>query len=249
MPKEFFLRHFHKFIFMKISFLLLVLTFSFHLAYSQNQWFKLYEDSALLVTDGKAITAAFTKDIHTIKPTLSFNINTKLNTTPYLIFYWSENGERTANLPKWDQVIEPQKQFFYQVAGSEAAGKDMFRLFFNGFYLPHELGHALEDITKGTLKGSYQEEYFANKVGLLWWKKHGKSKELKECYEFAKKVWAKLPNPVPAGSTMEEYFTANYQKASEDPFVYGYMQFKQFIQVYEDKSLPDFDTFIKSYLK
>ncbi|MFY8024565.1 MAG: hypothetical protein ACOVNO_04405 [Sediminibacterium sp.] len=234
---------------MKISFLLLVLTFSFHLAYSQNQWFKLYEDSALLVTDGKAITAAFTKDIHTIKPTLTFNLNTRLNTTPYLIFYWSENGERTANLPKWDQVIEPQKQFFYQVAGSEAAGKDMFRLFFNGFYLPHELGHALEDITKGTLKGSYQEEYFANKVGLLWWKKHGKSKELKECYEFAKKVWAKLPNPVPAGSTMEEYFTANYQKASEDPFVYGYMQFKQFIQVYEDKSLPDFDTFIKSYLK
>jgi len=234
---------------MRNSILLLVFTASFHFASAQNQWFKLYEDSASLVNDGKAITASFTKDIQKIKPTLSFNINTRLNTTPYLIFYWGENGERTANLPKWDQVIEPQKQFFYQVAGSEAAGKDMFRLFFNGFYLPHELGHALEHITKGNLKGSYQEEYFANTVGMLWWKKQGKLKELKECYEFAKKVWAKLPNPIPSGSTIEEFFTANYQKASEDPFVYGYMQFKQFIQVYEDKSLPDFDTFIRSYLK
>ena len=234
---------------MKITFLLSALILSIQLASAQPQWFKLYEDSTTLVNDGKAITAAFTKDILQLKPGISFSVNTKLNTTPYLIFYWGENGERTANLPKWDQVIEPQKQFFYQVAGSEAAGKDMFRLFFNGFYLPHELGHALEHIHKGTLKGSYQEEYFANIVGMLLCKKQGKTKELKECYEFAKKVWAKLPNPIPSGNTMEEFFTANYQKATEDPFVYGYMQFKQFILVYEDDTLPDFDSFIKSYLK
>lgn len=234
---------------MRNSILLLIFTVSFHFASAQNQWFKLYQDSTELVNDGKAITAKFTKDIQQIKPSISFSVNTVLNTTPYLIFYWGENGVRTANLPKWDQVIEPQKQFFYQVAGSEAAGKDMFRLFFNGFYLPHELGHALEHINKGNIKGSYQEEYFANQVGILWWKKQGKTQELKECYEFAKRVWAKLPNPVPSGSTIEEYFTANYQKATEDPYVYGYMQFKQFIQVYEDKTLPDFDTFIKSYLK
>lgn len=30
------------------------------------------------------------------------------------------------------------------------------------------------------------------------------------------------------------------------PYVYGYMQFKQFIEIYEDKNLPDFDTFIKT---
>lgn len=234
---------------MKITFLLSALILSIQLASAQPQWFRLYEDSTTLVNDGKAITAEFTKDILRLKPGISFSVNTKLNTTPYLIFYWGENGERTANLPKWDQLIEPQKQFFYQVAGSEAAGKDMFRLFFNGFYLPHELGHALEHIHKGTLKGSYQEEYFANIVGMLWWKKQGKTKELKECYEFAKKVWAKLPNPIPSGNTMEEFFTANYQKATEDPFVYGYMQFKQFILVYEDDTLPDFDSFIKSYLK
>ena len=49
--------------------------------------------------------------------------------------------------------------------------------------------------------------------------------------------------------TIEEYFTKNYFKATEDPYNYGYMQFKQFIEIYEDKSLPDFDSFIKSYLQ
>ena len=29
------------------------------------------------------------------------------------------------------------------VAGGEIAGKKVFGLFFNGFYLPHELGHGL----------------------------------------------------------------------------------------------------------
>lgn len=216
---------------------------------AQNNWFKLYEDSTSLVNDGKSITAAFTKDIHNIKTTLSFNVNTRLNTTPYLIFYWGENGERTANLPKWDQVIEPQKQFFYEVAGNEVEGKKLFGLFFNGFYLPHELAHAVEHYTKGNLKGSYKEEYFANIVAMLWWKKQGRTDELKSCYEMAKKVWAKLPNPIPAGSTMEDYFTKNYEQASQDPYVYGYMQFKQFIMVYEDKSLKDFDSFMISYLQ
>jgi hypothetical protein len=54
---------------------------------------------------------------------------------------------------------------------------------------------------------------------------------------------------VPEGQTVEEYFTKNYEQAAKDPFVYGYMQFAQFIKVYEDKTLPDFDTYITNYFK
>ena len=228
---------------------LFILCFVFTAGIAQKNWFTLYNDSAALVTDAKAITAAFSKDIKKIKPSIDFNVRAILNTTPYLIYYYGEGNDRTANLPKWDQVIEPQKQFFYEVAGNEAEGKKLFGLFFNGFYLPHELAHAVEHYTKGDLKGSYKEEYFANIVAMLWWKKQGRSAELKTCYEMAKKVWAKLPNPIPAGITMEEYFTNNYEQATKDPYVYGYMQFKQFIMVYEDKSLKDFDSFMISYLQ
>jgi hypothetical protein len=140
------------------------------------------------------------------------------------------------------------KKFFYEVAGGEAEGKNAFGLFFNGFYLPHELGHALQDIVEKGSVTSYNNEYFANTVAILWWRKAGKEKELKSCYEAAKKMWTKLPNPVPAGEAEDAYFTKNYEVASQNPYTYGYMQFKQFIQLYEDKTLPDFDTFIKNYL-
>jgi hypothetical protein len=46
----------------------------------------------------------------------------------------------------------------------------------------------------------------------------------------------------------EDYFTKNFNEGSRNPYTYGYMQFKQFIQIYEDTSLPEFDPFIKKYL-
>lgn len=61
-------------------------------------------------------------------------------------------------------------------------------------------------------------------------------------------MWGKLPNPIPEGMTIQEYFSKNYEKASENPYVYGYMQFKQFILIYEDKNLSNFDSFVQSYL-
>ena len=115
--------------------------------------------------------------------------------------------------------------------------------------MPHELGHAFQDvITDSTVGLSYQNEYFANTIAILWWRKHKRIKELELCYEYAKKMWSNLPNPVPKNMSEEVYFTKNYEEASQNPYTYGYMQFKQFIQIYEDKTLPDFDIFIKKYL-
>ena len=119
--------------------------------------------------------------------------------------------------------------------------------FFNGFYLPHELAHALQATTEFIIEGSYENEYFANTVAILWWRKHGREKELEQCYKSAKAIFAKLPNPIPAGITIENYFRDNCDKAGQNPFVYGFMQFKQFVLIYEDKKLLDFDTFIKEY--
>ena len=49
--------------------------------------------------------------------------------------------------------------------------------------------------------------------------------------------------------TIEEYFLKNYEKASKDPYTYGYMQFKQFIEIYEDETLPGFNAFVEKYLQ
>lgn len=214
------------------------------ISFGQKKWFSTYQDSIALVKDANAITQKFTSDLKKIDPTIKFDIKTILNTTPYLIFFYKD----AANIPLWEQVIPEQKQFFYQLAGNEPEGKKIFGLFFNGFYLPHELGHAFDYILHGEVKNSYESEYLANTIGLLWWKKQHRDTELKLCYEYAKKTWTQLPNPVPEGSTVEKYFAENYEQATQDPFVYGYLQFKQFIDLYESKNLPDFDAFIKNEL-
>lgn len=86
-------------------------------------------------------------------------------------------------------------------------------------------------------------------ISILWWRKQGKLEELKKCYDYTKEIIKKLSNPVPKGQTKEQFFGENYEVASQDPNVYGWMQFTQFIKIYEDESLPDFDTFVSYYMK
>jgi hypothetical protein len=200
-----------------------------------------------LVGDGTQITTQFISDIHQLKPDLPFDVQVIINTTPALVFF--DPDTKTVNLPFWDQLGNDSKGFFTQMGGSDADGKILFGLFFNGFYLPHELGHGLQFFAKGDEKGSYKNEFFANQVGLTWWRMHGETTQLEQCYGFAQHIVSILPDPVPKGMTIEQYFNENYDKVSSNPYIYGYMQFNQFIQIYEDKTLPEFPILVTNYLK
>lgn len=71
------------------------------------------------------------------------------------------------------QITTAQKNnFMLKLLVVKRKAKKFFGLFFNGFYLPHELGHAYEFVLKGETIGFYEGEYFANTVAMLWWKKH-----------------------------------------------------------------------------
>lgn len=233
---------------MKRKFLFFTLLLSVNFCFAQKKWFKLYTDSVSEIHDANRITEKFITTVEKISPTTKIKATPVLNTSPYLIYYDGRETQKTINLPIWKQVIEPQKQFFYQLAGNETEGQRIFGLFFNGFYLPHELGHALQLTVQGKLLSPYADEFFANQIAILWWRKQGRLKELEQCYQYAKKMYQQLPNPVPKGQTIEEYFEKNYEQASKDPFVYGYMQFGQFISVYEDKSLTKFNDFVKQFI-
>jgi hypothetical protein len=227
----------------------IILTSLFFIAVSfsnaQNNWFKLYNDSASLVQDARIIRNNFLKKVNKKLPAAPSVI---LNTTPYLIFFFPKDS--TVNIPIWSQVINEQKKFFYELAGSEEESKKMFAIFFNGFYLTHELGHYLRRAAKSEGKDAYDEEYKANTVAMLYWLETKQEKQLKQCYAYAKKAMAKLTNPIPAGENTREYFTKHYEELSSDPNKYGYMQFSQFIEIYESKkSLPSFNQYVESILK
>ena len=214
---------------------------------AQSKWFTLYQDSVALVKDATILSEKFKKDVYKFKKDNKFTTTTILNTTPYLIFF---DGQNKVNIPLWSQVLPELKTFTKEVTGSEEEGKRMFGLFFNGFYLIHEYGHAYQETyNRASSKPSYQNEYLANTIAMLYWRKVGKKKELKQCYELAKKMFAKLPNPVPKGISKEEYFTKNYEEATKNPSVYAYMQFGQYIEIYEDKNLPDFNRYMKNKFK
>lgn len=221
--------------------------------YSQTPFFKVYTDSAQLVNDGKLITTDFMQRVKKVDPSLQIQPTAILHTTPYLI-YWDDSLQ-TANLPIWQQVIPEQQQFFISLnGGNEAEGLRMFGLFFNGFYLPHELSHAIEwnyvvHTHQRKSQGLYMSEYFANTLAILYWREKGRTAELGACYRFAKKMVAQLPNPVPAGEDKIVYFNNNYGKLSSNPYAYGYYQFSQFVEIYEKKDLPGFDRFLEDYLK
>ena len=232
---------------MKKTILIIAISLMSFTTNAQKKWFTLYQDSVAVVKEATKISEKFKKDVYKFKKDDKFTTTTILNTTPYLIFF---DGKNQVNIPLWSQVLPELKAFTKEVTGSEEEGKRMFGLFFNGFYLIHEYGHAYQETYDyENSKVSYQNEHLANTIAMLYWRKIGKKKQLKQCHELAKKMFAKLPNPVPDGMSKEEYFTKNYEEATQNPFVYAYMQFGQFIEIYEDQSLPSFDEYMKSRFK
>jgi hypothetical protein len=222
---------------------ILVLSFGAH---AQKNFFYTYTDSAKLVGDANSILTDFTSRVNTIHTIFVTQPLAVLNTKPFLIFYSSKSNK--INLPIWRQVMAEQKTFFSELAGSKKEGESMFGYFFNGFYLPHEAGHALQHAAGKSEPNLYKNEYVANEIALLYWRKMGRMRELKHCYKLAKKIVRALPSPVPTGQDPVKYFNEHYEELGADPYKYGYYQFAQFVKIYEDRKLKEFDSFIKELL-
>lgn len=213
---------------------------------AQNKWFSTYNDSAALVVDANKIINRITPQVNNINPAINLRQNTAVkNTTPYLIYIDSV----TVHLPMWEEVIPPQKAFFAKVAGGENEGKEVFGLFFNGFYIAHELGHSISASAGKKFDNAYDSEYDANIIAILYWRTTSEKDNLKKCYDYAKKMLTTLKNPVPENEDFKKYVTQHYNELASDPYKYGYIQFSQFVEIYENKTMPDFDTYIKNYLQ
>jgi len=233
--------------FRRMKRLLTLLTFCISFtAFSQEKLFRTYTDSVALVADANVVANDFADKVNIISPVFVSKPVAILNTKPFLIFYSPKANQ--VNLPIWDQVIPAQKEFFYKLGGSPEKGKEMFGLFFNGFFLPHEMGHALQKAANRRESDLYQNEYLANTMAILYWRKVDRTKELRQCYEYAKEMVRQLPDPVPEGEDPIKYFNEHYAELGADPYKYGYYQFAQFTKIYEDKTLKNFDEFISEYL-
>lgn len=232
---------------MKNTIVLLAVVLSFSLQ-GQNRWFSVYNDSIAMVKDAELISQKFSGKIKNANPTIKTE-HWKIirNTTPYLIYL--DINKKTVNLPFWQEVIPEQKEFFRKVSGGELQGKEVFGLFFNGFYLVHELGHGLAESTGKKFDNAFDSEYDANTIAVLYWRTTKHKNSLKKCYRYAKKMISQLTNPVPANEDYKKYITDHYEEITSDPYQYGYIQFSQFVEIYQKTKNINFETFIKNYKK
>lgn len=228
------------------KFLVIIIAFICFQTNAQTRWFTTYSDSAALVIDANKIVQQFNTKIKKLNPAIPLHNSKAIkNTTLSLIYIDS----LTIHLPLWEEIIPQQKHFFTEVAGGVSQGEDVFGLFFNGFYLVHELGHSLSARAGKKFDNAYDSEFEANVVGILYWRSSGEKANLEKCYTYAKQMLTTLKDPVPENEDYKAYITKHYYELSSDPYKYGYIQFSQFVEIYEDKKLPDFDTFIKNYVK
>ncbi len=216
---------------------------------AQDGLFTLYPDSATLVRDARPMVADFNEKVNTIRPQLNYKVGFVVYTTPGMVYYAPKSKNVVTSL--YHQLPETHKSFFATYSDNDAEAKRFFALFFNGFYIAHELGHGLVAAYElHDPKAMYQEEFEANLIAMKYWFSAGKEAELEQCYRFAKAFLAKVPDPVPAGEKDRlAWFNTHYWELGPQPEKYGYFQFSQFVDIYENYERTHIDTYLEIYMK
>lgn len=130
-------------------------------------------------------------------------------------------SQKVCNLPIWDLAPEMFRAFCITVMENEKDGKELFGLFFNGLYVPQDLGLALHFVADKNFDNKYNNEYTANIIAILYWKSKVMAASLKECYQYATRALENMPNPFPKGENEEVYFTNHYQELAKEPMKYA----------------------------
>lgn len=231
---------------MKRTLSVLLLTWFCITAKAQNNYFEIYTDSAILKNQNDELIRDIEAKVKLVETSFSFK---GLTTEIPKIFMPGQYRSKTNKIYQltWQIGGPPMESFLTEMGGSPDKGKSLAALFFYGFFLPHEVGHALQYNTNKVPGNAYDAEYEANELAVLYWRSKGKDKELQQCNEMAKKILTKLKNPIPENVDAKKYITEHYDELLKDPYKYAFVQFSQIVKILDDRSLPDFDAYIKKY--
>lgn len=216
---------------------------------AQNKWFEIYDNPKVFHQNMENLITDFENQIQNIDPSLSLN-HLQVEIKDDLPYGFYSPPENKIYLPLWKTSPQWTKDLVLQILGSEAEEKKLAGLFYNGFFMPHEIAHSFQFTTNTRKDNEFDNEKIANEIALLYWRKMGYHKELEACHTMMKKMLANLDNPFPPEvKDQKKYFTENYQAFVENMPKYMYVQSSQLVSVFEDTTLPDFDTYIAEILQ
>lgn len=227
--------------------LLMMLFFLANLTFAQKLLFTNINDSTILRNQNDLLIKDFQNQLTLIDPNFSFNgMKTMVRDSLFSGYYLPKNNR--IYLSTWKATPKVIVDFCTQIMDDKQQGEKLAALYFFGYFLPHEIAHGIQFNAKVRKDNEYDNEYEANVIALLYWKKRGKSIEMLECYKMAKELVSKLKNPIPENEDRKKYFTEHYEEMSQNADQYAYMLFSQIVNIFEDKNLPDFDVYIKKYI-
>lgn len=202
-----------------------------------------------------SIAQDFIQFINNLYPDLEFGPKVVIRPTPSLSYYDAKNDAITATW--WGQLPPDGKAFFFSLTDNDPQIIEQeFGMLFNWFYIPHELAHALQVKTGRTYKSRperdwWQLELEANEMAFAYHRSKGNEKALEGLYQYAKKILSVMPNPVPEGYDIIEFFNENYPSENNpiNPAVYGYLQMKQKVLIFENPERPSFEAYLQDFFE
>lgn len=150
-----------------------------------------------------------------------------------------EDEKNVLHIAVWSALSPEQQARFTRLAGLLGSGKTGEEVFDDGVHrwvFVHELGHWWQACQRNTGENHYSVEYGANRIAAAYWRV--KDPVFMERTE--KKmttVIATMPQPVPTGQSLENYFNENYEKLGPTP-AYIWFQYSMVLKVQSENPLP-----------
>ncbi|MBI4787202.1 MAG: hypothetical protein HY782_09170 [Chloroflexi bacterium] len=176
----------------------------------------------------------------------------RIEYTPKLMYH--HPGQRTIYVSDWANLSAEEKALFDQwasFAAEGATGQSLFAEMFHWFFFPHEVGHDTQKQLQIESSGPYEVEYNATEWAVAFWKTQpGAEERVRRVERAARRIWERLPNPVPAGQDSRAYFNENYTKGiiSNTP-AYGYFQFSFLMDIMDRRQELIFGAMVQAALK
>ena len=144
-------------------------------------------------------------------------------------------------LPLWEQLSPDYQAIFKRWTRMANAPMDERAFFTDTFQwalVAHEVGHLLsaDHRPKGHRWPAPEEERLCNRFMVAWCRLRSADHARLDAIGA---VWAslheRLPNPLPAGADPHTWLVQNYDKATEQPDVYGWFQYGWMAQAWKDR--------------
>ena len=156
------------------------------------------QDSGELVTYSEDVRDRFIERAEDAGFEASFSPTMRVEATPNLIYYDSQNREIV--MPLWEE-ISPDDRAGFEMYGTvlpNMTGQEFFQETMQWFLIPHELGHYIQNETgQESDDDRYESEFNANEFAVAYWIAEGEEDRVARYVDAVTRINENSGSPIP----------------------------------------------------